>query len=419
MVELILASGSPRRHAFLVGASVPHRVRPTGADETVLPGERPEAYALRLAGEKAELAWKGRSPGDPAWVLTADTVVEADGRVLDKPGSAGEAVETLRALSGRGHRVHTAWALRGEAGLVEHEVCTAEVVFGELSDKAIAGYVATGDPLDKAGAYGIQGPAGRFVERVEGAYSAVVGLPIERVFERLVALGIVSVQSPVEHSVRVVRARIAAAESGNGLAIGAVRLVGVSKRQAASTVEAGVAAGLTDLGENYVQAWQERVARFPASVRWHLIGHLQRNKVRLLDERVALIHGVDGVRTVEALARLGRSQGRLVRYLAQVNVGDEGSKAGLAPEALGEFLAAVDGLEGVRLEGLMAVPPPSVQAGARRWFSLLRRLRDAHRSAEVPLHVLSMGMSGDYEAAIAEGATHVRVGSALFGSRTP
>jgi len=184
-MRLILASASPRRLDLLRSIGLSPEVRPVDLDEAPLPSESPEAMVLRLARAKAALAAAaGASRG--ALILAADTTVAVDGAILGKPASAADAARMLRLLSGRAHSVFTGIALRaaGEHGPAAEEVDESRVHFAPLTDADIATYVATGEPLDKAGAYGIQAGGGRFVERVEGSYTNVVGLPLAR-FERL------------------------------------------------------------------------------------------------------------------------------------------------------------------------------------------------------------------------------------------
>jgi septum formation protein len=168
---LVLASASPRRRALLEQLGIPLRIDPAHLDENVRPGEAAERYVLRLAREKAE-AVRGRHPG--ATVLAADTSVVLDGAVLGKPASPDEAVEMLRRLSGRRHQVMTAVAVAG-AG---ERLVTAAVTFAPAGEAALRWYVSTGEPMDKAGAYAVQGIGGFLVERIEGSHSAVVGLPL-------------------------------------------------------------------------------------------------------------------------------------------------------------------------------------------------------------------------------------------------
>ena len=168
-MRLTLASASPRRRMMLEPLGYTLDVRPADIDETPLPGEVPEVYALRVAQEKVASA--------PSPALAADTVVHLDGEIFGKPTDAAHAAWMLRALSGREHLVTSAFALRVGDALITRAV-TTKVRFRALSDAEILGYVATGEPMDKAGAYGIQGRAGMFIEHLSGSYSGVMGLPL-------------------------------------------------------------------------------------------------------------------------------------------------------------------------------------------------------------------------------------------------
>jgi len=183
--QLILASASPRRAELLRAAGFDFEVRATGADETLRAGESPDQYVRRVAEAKAHAVLP--SAGDRP-VVAADTVVLVDGRILGKPVDAENAAAMLRTLSGRCHQVMT-----GVTVVVHREQRTAveitEVEFAPLSNDEIAWYVASGEPADKAGAYAVQGLASRFVRRVEGSYSNVVGLPVAVVYEMLGELG--------------------------------------------------------------------------------------------------------------------------------------------------------------------------------------------------------------------------------------
>jgi septum formation protein len=178
---LILASASPRRAEILSTLGLPHRVEPARVDELPAPGEDPVVHAERLAREKAaEVA--GRHPG--AWVVAGDTVVTVDGRILGKPGDGEEAVAMLLALQGRAHQVASGLALalpvgRGRAGpALLSGVEITEVRFRSFDEAMARAYVATGEPMDKAGAYGIQGLGSALVMGITGDYSGVVGLPV-------------------------------------------------------------------------------------------------------------------------------------------------------------------------------------------------------------------------------------------------
>ena len=177
---LILASRSPRRREILASAGIPHLVRPAEVDESIRDGEAAEAYVKRVARAKAEAVEAG--PGDVG--LGADTVVVVGREILGKPADEADARRMLRRLAGREHVVMTGICLRSAGGVVEDAEST-RVRFQQLSEQEIDAYVASGEPLDKAGAYAIQGLASKFIDRVEGCYFNVVGLPVANVYALL------------------------------------------------------------------------------------------------------------------------------------------------------------------------------------------------------------------------------------------
>ncbi|HLE36306.1 MAG TPA: Maf family protein [Candidatus Acidoferrales bacterium] len=188
MMKLILASSSPRRAEVLADAGFTFEVVAARVDESRRAGEQAEAYVRRLAEAKARAVAGGVSP--PAIVIAADTVVVMDGEVLGKPASAEDAGRMLRRLSGRTHQVLTGLAvLKIPGGAARVEIETTRVTFAPLTEAEIEAYVASGEPLDKAGAYAIQGRGGRLVARVEGCYFNVVGLPLARLYRILREMG--------------------------------------------------------------------------------------------------------------------------------------------------------------------------------------------------------------------------------------
>ena len=177
-MRLVLASSSPRRARYLDEIGVAYDKLSPDVDETLLEGESPRRYVRRVAEDKARAGVERRPD---AWVLAADTTVVLDGDVLGKPADERDARRMLRRLSGRAHRVLTGIALAAPGGeRVASEVSSTRVVFRALAEKDIRWYVATGEPMDKAGAYGAQGKGGLLVERYEGSFSNVVGLPLEK-----------------------------------------------------------------------------------------------------------------------------------------------------------------------------------------------------------------------------------------------
>jgi septum formation protein len=188
---LILASASPRRQELLHEAGIAFEVHPAHIAEERLADEAPRVYACRLAQEKAQ-AVAAKFPG--RFVLGADTIVVAGNgnEVLEKPRDAADAARMLRLLSGRGHQVTTAVSLASPAGAADTRCATTEVFFRKLREEEIERYVAGGEPMDKAGAYAIQGGAGQWVQRIEGEYSNVVGLPLSLLTEILRSCGLVA-----------------------------------------------------------------------------------------------------------------------------------------------------------------------------------------------------------------------------------
>jgi septum formation protein len=190
-MKLILASASPRRAEILRNSGIQFEIRKTDVDESRLAGELPGDYVRRLALAKAlSAATEYRDPVDETLILGADTVVVVDADILGKPASQDDARSMLRRLSGRIHEVHTGLALLRKPGAEQRVVEEiTRVHFAPLTDREIEDYIATGEPFDKAGAYGIQGIGGRYVTRIEGCYFNVMGLPLARLWSLLRELG--------------------------------------------------------------------------------------------------------------------------------------------------------------------------------------------------------------------------------------
>lgn len=215
----------------------------------------------------------------------------------------------------------------------------------------------------------------------------------------------------VQANLERVRERIARAARRAGRRPEGILLIGVSKTVPAERVREAIAAGLPALGENRVQEAREKIRALGRPVPWHLIGHLQTNKVKDALELFDVIQSVDRLALASEIARRAR---RPVDVLVQVNVGGEASKSGFARSEVKPALDALRSMPMLRVRGLMAIPPAVDEPEkARPWFRGLRELRDA-----AGLDELSMGMSGDFEVAIEEGATMIRVGTAIFGERT-
>ena len=218
------------------------------------------------------------------------------------------------------------------------------------------------------------------------------------------------------HEVRERMARAAAAAGRNAQS---VTLLAVSKAQPAAAVAAAADLGVTDFGESYLnEALDKLVALQERALTWHFVGRLQANKTRAIAENFAWVHALDRLKIAERLSAQRPFHAPPLNVCLQVNLGDEASKGGVAPGALAPLAQAVAALPRLKLRGLMCLPPPESEvARQRRWFAELRTLRDGLNAAGAQLDTLSMGMSDDFEAAIAEGSTLVRLGTVLFGPR--
>lgn len=233
-------------------------------------------------------------------------------------------------------------------------------------------------------------------------------------------------QQAIRENVASIRQRIEAACARAGRNVAEVTLVAVSKTVEPARIRAAIAAGINVLGENRVQEAQSKLEELRAlsneqQVQWHLIGHLQSNKARRAVELFDAVHSVDSLKLAEKLAQAAAEVGKRLPVFLEVNLGEEDSKAGVAVEAVLPLCEAVSKLAALELKGLMAVPPFLADTEAvRPYFRRLRELREDALKTGVAgpgLCELSMGMSNDFEVAIEEGATFVRVGTALFGAR--
>ena len=225
----------------------------------------------------------------------------------------------------------------------------------------------------------------------------------------------------IAENIAGVKRRIVHAAQEAGRAPESVRLVAVSKTQPAAAIAEAFASGQTIFGENYVQELVAKAAELPGEISWHFIGHLQSNKVRQIAGLVDMIHSVDRLSLAQEIDRQWGHLGRICDILIQVNISCEPTKSGTCTEDLLGLVREVAELPNVRIRGLMTMPPFfDDPEEARPYFAALRVLAREVEKEEIPgveMHELSMGMSGDFEAAIFEGATLVRVGSALFGER--
>jgi len=216
-----------------------------------------------------------------------------------------------------------------------------------------------------------------------------------------------------------VREQIAQAAAEAGRSVEDVELVAISKTHDAERVRKAIDAGQTLFGESRVQEARVKIPELPSSLRWHFVGHLQKNKIRHALPLFELIHSIDSLALAQDMNRIAEDEGMHPRVLLEVNVAGEGSKFGFTPEKLREEMESLLALPRLSILGLMTIPPIAEEAEAsRRFFVELRELRDRLQTEfRVDLAQLSMGMTQDYPVAVEEGATLVRVGTAIFGER--
>ncbi len=227
---------------------------------------------------------------------------------------------------------------------------------------------------------------------------------------------------PVSENLKTVMDRMAAAEKRAGSAPSSVRLVVVTKSIDHDRIREAVAAGAGILGENRVQEAKEKIEALGKIASWHLIGHLQTNKAKYAVKLFDLIHSVDTLELAREIDRQAAKIGKAQNILIEVNIAGEASKAGMAVKGAPALVAEVARLKNISIRGLMTMPPYSENPeDSRHYFSMLRELADTIAKENIPnvsMNELSMGMSGDFEVAIEEGATLVRVGTAIFGERS-
>lgn len=225
----------------------------------------------------------------------------------------------------------------------------------------------------------------------------------------------------IADNLRDIQDRIRAAAVRAGRDPGAVSLVAVSKTQPAEAVAAALEAGQLVFGENYVQEFTDKARQLPARVQWHFIGSLQTNKVKYLAGLTTLIHSVDRISLAQEINRQWEKSGGVCDILLQVNISGEETKSGTTAAGAIALARQAAALPNLRVRGLMTMPPFFDEPErARPYFRELKRLADTIRAEDIPgasMEELSMGMSGDFEVAIEEGATLVRVGTAIFGER--
>ncbi len=224
----------------------------------------------------------------------------------------------------------------------------------------------------------------------------------------------------IRQAVARINERIEAACQRSGRKFSEVTLIAVSKTFSAEVVLQAYRAGLRIFGENRPQELRDKAQVLPDDIEWHFIGHLQTNKIKYVVPRAALIHSVDSVHLAQALQQFAQKRSQVVPVLLEVNTSGESSKFGFAPEAVEAAFAQIATFENLEIRGLMTIGPltddqQSIRRAFRQLYTLREKLQSQAPAVELP--ILSMGMSNDFEIAIEEGSTHIRLGTAIFGAR--
>lgn len=226
----------------------------------------------------------------------------------------------------------------------------------------------------------------------------------------------------IKHAIETVQEKIELACQRSGRKRESVRLIGVTKTQPVERILEAISCGIDAIGENRVQEYCEKLPSLPKTVEKHIIGHLQTNKVKYIYDSVDLIHSLDSVKLAKEIARWGQERGKEIPALIEVNVSGEESKFGLAPKDLDELIEEIEKMRGIQVVGLMTIPPKTDNPeNSRRYFQQLYKIfidKSQKKYNNIYMEHLSMGMSQDYDVAIEEGATMVRVGTAIFGTRS-
>ena len=402
MKKIVLASQSPRRAEILKKAGYYFVSFPVFISEIPNENLSLDDQIIDIAKRKA-LACLDQCPDkNPAHIILAsDTMVCLGNLAIGKPENEQDAFNTLKKLSGQMHEVKTAIILLDQSNghLISH-IETSQVYFKNLSDQDIWDYIKTGEPMDKAGSYAIQGLGKKFVEKFVGDYNNVVGLPLNALEKLFTEKNWNFEKTPLAQ----IKVKLASGQN----------LLAVSKLQPLEKIRELASQGQKAFGENYIQEALEKIeALKDLNLEWHLIGPIQKNKVKYLKNNFAYLHAIDSLELAELVSKKAAEIGHVQNIFIQVNLANEATKAGFDELTVQQSWAQLTALTNVKIVGLMTMPPLQNEALANQeFFKKLKNLAD-----RLKLKELSMGTSHDYEVALKEGATWIRIGTVLFGER--
>lgn len=402
MKKIVLASQSPRRAEILKKAGYYFVSFPVFISEIPNENLSLDEQIIDIAKRKA-LACLDLCPDKNSGnvILASDTMVCLGNLAIGKPENEQDAFDTLKKLSGKMHEVKTAVVLLDQSSKeIASHIETSQVFFKKLNDQDIWDYIKTGEPMDKAGSYAIQGHGGKFVEKFVGDYNNVVGLPLSAL-EKIFAAKNWRFEKSV---LSQIKAKLNEHQ----------HLLAVSKLQPLEKIRDLASQGQKAFGENYIQEALEKIeALKDLNLEWHLIGPIQKNKVKYLKNNFAYLHAIDSLELAELVSKKASEIGYVQKVFIQVNLAKEATKAGFDESSVIAAWDKLTQLSHVKIVGLMTMPPLQNEALDNQvHFKKLKNLADR-------LHVkeLSMGTSHDYEVALKEGATWIRIGTVLFGER--
>lgn len=407
--NLILASQSPRRSEILKKAGYQFVPFPVHVSEIPNENLSLDDRILDIARRKLDaVVQKIQSEAlvfEHAVILAADTMVCIDSKTLGKPTDENMAFEFLNLLSGNQHQVKTGiFLLDLDTGETLSHIETTHVYFRKIHEQEIRDYIATQEPLDKAGAYAIQGIGRQFVEKFDGDFDNVVGLPLQAL-EKLFTLKKWNFKTLKVELYTDILKKLSPQQ----------KILAVSKLQPIEKIRALYEQGQKDFAENYIQEALKKIEQLQdLNISWHLIGPIQKNKVKFLNKNFAYIHSIDSLELAKKISEFALKIGYIQKCFIQLNLSEESSKSGFLKEQFIKDWAALKELMGLSIVGLMTMPPLENEPEKNRaFFKELKYIGD-----KLNLHEYSMGTSHDFQIALEEGATWIRLGTMLFGKRT-
>jgi len=413
--KIILASQSPRRAEILKNAGYKFVSFPVSISEIPNKNLSLDDQIIDIARRKGQASYdklftnQQKNPDldlNNDIIVASDTMVCFQNEAIGKPDNVQNAFDILKKLSGQTHQVKTAlYVFDLETKSAVSHIETSTVTFRHFSDHEITEYIQTGEPMDKAGAYAIQGIGSKLVDHFEGDYQNIVGLPLNCLQKIFTEHRWILDQIKVDDSYYMqLKMQLTSQQ----------HLLAVSKLQPTPKIEALYRLGQKHFGENYIQEALKKIELLkPLDIQWHLIGPIQKNKVKYLKNNFAYIHSVDSYELAYLISEKALQINYQQKIFLQINLSQETSKSGFNLSSIKSEWDSLIKLKGIKIIGLMTMPPLQNNAEENRPF--FKELFELSR--QLGLSELSMGTSHDYKVALEEGATWIRLGTVLFGER--